>query len=86
MNPYYPKDYRQACAEGRGCVPKARYLLVHDSCEEAGIWKVVFEVYNGNTVAIRKYENDELCSTSNHTHKDARRIWKNEVKKGFIKA
>ena len=83
MNPDYPKDYRQACAEGRGCVPKKRYLLIHDSCEEAGIWKIVFEVFGGNTVAIRRYENDELNSTSSKSTEEARELWNESIHRGF---
>ncbi len=82
MNPDYPKNYIEN-EKTRKPKPKKRYLLIHDSCEEAGIWKIVFEVFGGNTVAIRRYENDELNSTSSKSTEEARELWNESIHRGF---
>jgi hypothetical protein len=82
MNPDYPKNYIDN-DKTRTPKPKAKYLLVHDSYEEAGIWKIVFEVFGGNTVAIRRYENDELNSTFSKSTEEAREFWNEAIRKGF---
>jgi len=82
MNPDYPKNYIDN-DKTRTPKPKARYLLIHDSCEEAGIWKIVFEIFGGNTVAIRRYENDELDSTFSKSTEEARELWNKKIREGF---
>jgi|TARA_Y100000310_G_C20691935_1_gene822855 hypothetical protein len=82
MNPDYPKNYIDN-DKTRKPKPKARYLLVHDSCEEAGVWKMVFEIFGGNTVAIRRYENDELDSTFSRSTEEARELWNKKIREGF---
>ena len=80
--PKFPKNYIDN-DKTRTPKPKERYLLVHDSCEEAGIWKMVFEVFGGNTIAIRRYENDELDSTCSRSTEEARELWNEAIRKGF---
>ena len=82
MNSDFPKNYIDN-DKTRTPKPKKMYLLIHDSCEEAGIWKIVFEVFGGNTVAIRRYENDELNSTSSKSTEEAREFWNEAIRKGF---
>jgi len=82
MNPDYPKNYIDN-DKTRTPKPKAKYLLVHDSCDVAGVWKIVFEIFGGNTVAIRKYENDELDSTCNRSIEEARELWNESIHRGF---
>ena len=82
LNPDYPKNYIDN-DKTRTPKPKERYLLVHDSYEEAGIWKIVFEIFNSETVSIRRYENDELDSTSTKSTEEARELWNKAIRKGF---
>jgi len=83
MNPDYPKNYIDN-DKTRTPKPKARYLLVHDSwVDGAGVYKIVFEIFGGNTVSIRKYENDELESTFSRSTEEARELWNESIRKGF---
>ena len=82
MNPDYPKNYIDN-DKTRTPKPKKRYLLIHDSCDVAGVWKIVFEIFGGNTVSIRKYENDELESTFSRSTEEARELWNESIHRGF---
>jgi len=60
--------------------PKEVYALrSFEEFDEAGVWVKVFMCYNGNTVVMVEFENDEIANTEHFTYAEAREYWNKQV-------